>query len=92
MGSGGKNHEIIQNQNLLGSHVLDFNNDTTNLFDGDQYSSLNVASMTQKEIYGLEAAEDEKIRQAAIKTAKASRELKSEIPYVIYENQYPFLR
>lgn len=48
--------------------------------------------MTQKEIYGLEAAEDEKIRQAAIKTAKASRELKSEIPYVIYENQYPFLR
>jgi len=44
-------------------------------------------------IYGLDSSEeDEKIRQAAIKKAKASRELKNEIPYVIYENKYPFLR
>ena len=94
MGTGGKNHEIIQNQNLLGGHALDFSNDTATLLDGDQFSSLNVTSLQQEdEIYGLDSsAEEEKIRQEAITRAKASRELKNEIPYVIYENQFPFLR
>jgi hypothetical protein len=45
MGKGGKNHEIIQNLNLLGGHALDFSNETATLLDGDQFSSLNVTSL-----------------------------------------------
>lgn len=83
MGKGGVNHENIQKMKNMDQFENTF----------DLSAMGNQSLMLDQEVYGLEFdAEQERLRQAAIDKAKDSKELKSEIPYVIYENRYPFLR
>ena len=70
------------------------NNLNLNILTDDNFSvNINNQTTLNDKIYGIDKnVESEIERQKAIEKSKASREIKSEIPYVLYENKHPFLR